>query len=45
MIVTIFWSGIYIQIILGPSKNENTRYFQYLGIAASLLSICKGTSD
>ena len=40
------WSGIYIQIILGPSQtSETTRVLQYLGIAASLISICKGTSD
>merc|ERR1719490_416427 len=38
--------GIYIQIILGPSQtSETTRMLQYLGIAASLISICKGTSD
>ena len=46
MIVINIWSGIYIQIIVGPSQtSETTRVLQYLGIAASLISICKGTSD
>ena len=45
MIVTNFWSGIYIQIILGPSEDKTTRALQFLGIAASLTSIGKGTAD
>ena len=39
------FTGIYIQIILGPSEDETTRVLQFLGIAASLTSISKGTSD
>ena len=39
----IVCSGIYIQIILGPSKT--TSVLQYLGIAASLISISKATFD
>ena len=43
MIVENLWSGIYIQIILGPSKTKSV--LQYLGIATSLISISKGVSD
>jgi len=43
LIVENLWSGIYIQIILGPSKTKSV--LQYLGIATSLISISKGVSD
>ena len=45
MIVTNTWSGIYIQIILGPSTNKTTRMLQYLGVGASLASMSKGAAD
>ena len=32
VIVINIWSGIYIQIILGPSKDKTTRTLQYLGL-------------
>ena len=37
--------GIYIQLIIGPPEDETARAFQYVGIAASLLSITKGCGE
>ena len=41
-----FETGIYIQLFLGPSeKSAESRALQYVGLAASLLSLVKGCSD
>ena len=43
--ILILSPGIYIQLMIGPTEDETARAFQYIGIAASLLSITKGCGE
>merc|ERR1719507_2709389 len=37
--------GLFIQWIIGPAEDKTERYFQFVGITASVVSITKGCSD
>ena len=41
----MYETGVYIQIVLGPSEDQTKRTFQIIGLAASLVSISKGTAE
>ena len=34
-------SGLFIQWIIGPDEDETEKYFQFVGITASVVSITK----
>ena len=40
-----FEKGIYVQLYLGPAEEPSSSAFQFIGLAASLLSLVKGCSD